>query len=114
MPNVESSNRRRSGRVAHQLPVILSGVDRDGFNFGEETETVSISKHGACVRTAYELRLGQEVSLRTKDTHRVGQFVVAWVGHRGTPGEGQVGLEWVEVRRFWGIDFPPEDWESDE
>ncbi len=114
MPNVESSQRRRSGRLSRQLPVVLSGVDRDGFNFGEETETVSISKHGASVRTAYPLRLGQEVSVRTKGTQRVGQFVVVWVGQPGTSGEGQAGLEWVEVRRFWGIEFPPEDWESDE
>jgi hypothetical protein len=113
MTNVESVNRRRSGRIPHKLPVILSGIDRDGFNFGEETETVSISKHGASVRTAYELRLGQEISARTKDTHRVGQFVVVWVGQPGTPGEGQVGLEWVEVRRFWGVEFPPDDWENE-
>jgi hypothetical protein len=114
MPTTESSNRRRSGRIDHHVSVILSGIDRDGFNFGEETDTHSVSKHGASIRTAYELRLGQEVSVRTKENNRVGQFVVVWVGQSGTANQGLIGLEWVEVRRFWGVEFPPDDWEAEQ
>jgi PilZ domain len=112
MPTTESTNRRRSGRLEHRIPVILNGIDHDGFNFGEETDTLTVSKHGACLRTAYELRLGQEVSVRTKENNRVGQFVVVWTGEPGTPNGGLVGIEWVEVRRFWGVEFPPDDWAS--
>lgn len=114
MPTAEPTQRRRSGRLELRKPVILSGVDRDGFNFGEETDTLSVSKHGASVRTAYELQLGQEISVRIKETNRVGQFVVVWVGQPGSSSEGLVGLEWVEVRRFWGVEFPPDDWASTE
>jgi hypothetical protein len=113
MPTNETSKRRRTGRVPHQARIVLSGADADGFNFAEETETVTVSKHGLSVRTSYHLNLGQELSVRTKDKNRVAQFQVVWVGQPNTPNEGRVGLEWVEPHRFWGIEFPPEDWESD-
>ena len=109
----EFPHRRRAGRVPLETNVILSGMDADGFNFAEETQTLTVSRQGVSVRSSYELALGQEISVRTKDKNRVAQFEVAWVGQAGTPGEGRIGLEWVEPERFWGVDFPPGDWESD-
>jgi hypothetical protein len=113
MPTEETPNRRRTGRIPHTARIILGGLDADGFNFAEETETVTVSKHGLSVRTSYHLNLGQELSVRTKDKNRVAQFEVVWVGQPNTASEGRVGLEWVEPHRFWGIEFPPEDWEND-
>ncbi len=104
------TERRKRTRVPHGVRVILSGVDADGFNFAEETETVTVSKEGASVRTSYQLKLGQELCVRTKDHDRVAQFQVVWLGEKGHPSEGKVGLEWIEPRRFWGVDFAPEDW----
>jgi len=109
----QQPERRRRGRIPHKTRVILSGVDADGFSFAEETETVTVSKEGSSVRTCYNLALGQEISLRTTDKNRVGQFQVVWRGQAGTPSDGKVGLEWLEPRRFWGMDFLPEDWGSD-
>ncbi len=109
----ESPHRRRAGRVPLATHIIMSGVDAEGFNFAEETQTLTVSRQGLAVRTSYDLALGQEISVRTKDKNRVAQFEVAWVGRRGTPGEGRVGLEWVEPERFWGVNFPPGDWEGD-
>lgn len=105
--------RRRKSRVAHKARLILSGVDAEGYNFAEDTETVTVSKNGAAVRTSYVLALGQELSVRMKETNRVGQFQVVWLGKEGSPSEGRIGLEWVAIKRFWGIEFPPEDWESE-
>jgi hypothetical protein len=102
--------RRRRSRVQHKVRVIVSGTSADGFNFAEETDTVTVSKHGAAVRITYHLRLGQEVSLRIKENNRVAQFLVVWLGEPGTASEGKAGLEWVDPRRFWGIEFAPEDW----
>ncbi len=110
MPGKQGVDRRRSTRVPHKVRISLSGADADGFNFAEETETVTVGKEGAAARTSYNLSLGQEVSVRTKDTNRVAQFQVVWLGKAGTSEEGLVGLEWLEARRFWGVDFPPEDW----
>jgi PilZ domain-containing protein len=104
---------RRTTRLPLKVRVVLSGKDTHGFVFGEETETVMVSKHGAAVRTSYTLPDGSEVSLRIKDKNRVGQFEVTWIGKAGTPSEGLVGLEWLAARRFWGIELPPEDWDSE-
>jgi hypothetical protein len=113
MPMEESTNRRRAGRIAHQARIILSGRDADGFSFAEETETLTISKYGLSVRTSYQLALGRELSVRTKDKNRVAQFQVVWVGEPTTPNEGRVGMEWMEPERFWGLKFPPDNWERD-
>ena len=114
MPTDQQSERRRTSRIPHKTRIVLSGLDADGFNFAEETETVTIGKQGSSVRTSYKLAMGQEVSVRTKEKNRVGQFQVVWLGKAGTPDEGRVGLEWVEPHRFWGVEFPPEDWEHEE
>jgi len=113
MPTERGPERRRAGRIPHKARVILSGADADGFNFAEETDTIEVSKHGLCTRTSYRLKLGDELSVRTKDKNRVAQFEVVWIGAEGTPNEGLIGVEWVELSRFWGVEFPPEDWEPD-
>ena len=113
MTNPSVPERRRMTRVAHRARVVLSGMDADGFSFADETETVCVSKSGLSVRTTYNLALGQELSIRTKDKNRVAQFQVVWVGKPGTSAEGRVGMEWIEPMRFWGIHFPTEDWEKD-
>jgi hypothetical protein len=105
--------RRRKTRMAHKVRVVMSGNDADGYNFAEDTETVTVSKNGAAVRTSYTLALGAELAVRVKDTNRAGQFLVVWLGEAGTPSEGRIGLEWVASQRFWGIEFPPEDWAHD-
>jgi hypothetical protein len=113
MPSESALDRRRPGRVPHHTRIILSGTDADGFTFAEETETLSVSKQGLSARTSYRLAVGQELSIRTKDRNRVAQFQTVWVGQPETPGDGRVGLEWVEPSRFWGIQFPSDDWEKD-
>jgi hypothetical protein len=113
MPAQEYPEKRRTSRLHFKARVILSGKDADGFSFAEETETVSVSKHGAAMRTSYHLALDQEVSVRTKDNDRVGQFQVVWIGKEGTPQEGLLGVEWLDARRFWGVEFPPEDWQGE-
>ncbi len=113
MPPDASTERRRATRIPHRTRIILSGTDVDGFNFAEETETVCVSKNGLSVRTSYTVPLGQEISVRTKDKNRVAQFQVVWVGKPETPGDGRLGMEWVEPSRFWGLQFPAEDWERE-
>ena len=113
MPAPSDSDRRRQARVPHRARIVLSGVDSEGFNFAEETETLTVSKSGLAVRTSYNLPVGQELSVRTKEKNQVAQFQVVWAGKPGTPADGRVGMEWVEPFRFWGIQFPADDWEKE-
>ena len=106
------SVQRRSSRLQFRCRVKLRAIDGAGKIFTEDTETISVSKYGASLKTVNKFKIGQILSIRTLDRDHVGQFQVVWVGDTGTPGEGQIGVEWVDARSFWGIEFPPEDWAS--
>jgi len=101
---------RRSSRLQFRCRVKISGVDPQGNGFSEETETICISKFGASLRSAHEFSMGQTLTIYTLDQGHTGQFQVVWMGQPATREEGQIGIEWVDARRFWGIEFPPEDW----
>jgi len=101
---------RRTSRLQFPRQVRITGKDPAGKEFSEETETLSISKFGASLRTSRQYEVGQMISLRTKDGGHVGQFQVVWMGQPGARDAGQVGVQWVDARQFWGIDTAPEDW----
>ncbi len=107
------SERRRESRLYFKARVILAGMDAEGRNFAEETETITVSKQGASLRTARHLTLGQEILVRTMDKDRLGKFQVVWIGKPGTRDEGVIGLEWLDSGGFWGVEFPPENWQSE-
>jgi hypothetical protein len=90
--------------------VKIGGVDSKGNRFTEETETVCISKFGASLKTTHEFAMHQPLTVYLLDRGHTGQFQVVWIGQPGTPEGGQIGIEWLNARRFWGIEFPPEDW----
>ena len=113
MPTDQQPERRRKSRVPYKTRVVISGLDAEGFNFAEETETVMVSTNGAAVRTSYVLAIGQEISVRIAETKHSGQFQVVWLGKTGSLSEGKVGLEWLESKRFWDVEIPPEDWEDE-
>ncbi|HTS70205.1 MAG TPA: hypothetical protein VMO17_14590 [Terriglobia bacterium] len=101
---------RRSSRIQFRRGIRISGVDAQGKEFSEETETICISKFGASLRSGRHFSLGQILTVETLGQSHTGQFQVVWIGERDTREEGEIGIEWVDARRFWGIEFPPEDW----
>lgn len=107
------AQQRRSSRLKFGCRVKISGVDPKGNPFSEETETNSISKFGASLATVHQFTMGQTLLVKTLDHGHAGQFQIVWVGKPGTPEAGQIGIEWLDARRFWGIEFPPEDWGGD-
>lgn len=112
MANLPFIQRRRSSRMRFQCGIIISGVDRDGKPFSEETETVCVSKFGASLKTRREYALGQTLTVQPIEQGHSGQFQVVWISPPQSQDAGQIGVEWVNAHRFWGIDFPPEDWSA--
>jgi hypothetical protein len=102
--------KRRSSRLQFRCRVKIIGIDREGITFSEETVTTTISKFGACLETKRPYSLGQTLTVQTLDRGHTGQFQIVWLGQAGTREAGQIGIEWFDARRFWGIEFPPEDW----
>src|SRR5689334_3392769 len=112
-PTKSKPNGRGKTQMAPKARTVMRGMEPDANILARVPKPVTVSKNGAAVRTSYTLALGAELAVRVKDTNRAGQFLVVWLGEAGTPSEGRIGLEWVASQRFWGIEFPPEDWAHD-
>ena len=46
---------RRSGRIAKEIRILLLGMDCNGAVFSEETQTVTLSRHGAGIISKHKL-----------------------------------------------------------
>jgi hypothetical protein len=105
-----SGARRRSQRVLMQVALRLRGVDAQGQDFEEYTETLAINAHGALVLIGARVTSGAVVKLKNVKTEEEQECHVAFLGPvRG--GKAEVGLEFTVPRpAFWRVAFPPEDW----
>src|SRR5262245_27002365 len=98
---------RRSSRVLVSLPLAVSGQKSDGSHVSGAAETILVNRHGARIRSSVPLEPSMEVrvALLAPYKWRVGQVV--WADSR----EKEYGIELRRPENFWGIYFPPEDWE---
>jgi hypothetical protein len=98
--SVGAGARRRSQRVLMQVAVRIRGIDAQGKQVDEETETLAINAHGALVLLNARFTSTQE----DQDCH------VAFLGPVRA-GKAEIGLEFTSpVPNFWRVAFPPEDW----
>jgi hypothetical protein len=108
MPQVSATERgRRSSRVLVSLPLAVSGQKSDGSHVSGSAETILVNRHGARIRSTVPLenRMEVRVAMLAPYKWRVGQVV--WADTR----EKEYGIELHRPENFWGIYFPPEDWE---
>ena len=105
-----SGARRRSQRVLMHVGLRLRGVDTQGQNFEEFTETLAINAHGALVLLAARVTSGSVIQMRHNMTEEEQECHVVFLGPvRG--GKAELGLEFTTPRpTFWRVAFPPEDW----
>ena len=98
---------RRSSRVLVTLPLAVSGQKSDGSHVSGAAETILVNRHGARIRSSVPLEPSMEVRVAMLAPYkwRVGQVV--WADN----SEREYGIELSRPENFWGIYFPPEDWE---
>lgn len=98
---------RRSSRVLVSLPLAVSGQKSDGSHISGSAETILVNRHGARIRSTIPLEPKMEVRVAMLAPYkwRVGQVVWA------DSSEREYGIELHRPENFWGIYFPPEDWE---
>lgn len=89
------------------LPLAVSGQKSDGSHVSGAAETILVNRHGARIRSTVPLEPKMEVRLAMLAPYkwRVGQVV--WADSH----ESEYGIELHRPENFWGIYFPPEDWE---
>ena len=108
MPQLIANERgRRSSRVLVSLALAVSGQKSDGSHVSGSAETILVNRHGAKIRSTVPLEPKMEVRVAMLAPYkwRVGQVVWA------DSGEREYGIELYRPENFWGIYFPPEDWE---
>ncbi len=77
--------KRRSGRIAKELAIVLLGTDTTGKMFSEETKTVVLSRHGAGVVSRYRFSPDELLTLRLPDSTKEAEIrLVGQIG--GEPG----------------------------
>lgn len=107
MTQLDGERARRSSRVLVTLPLAVSGQRKDGAHVSGAAETIIVNRHGARIRCSVDLEPEMEVRVAMLAPYkwRVGQVVWA------DSNEREYGIELHRPENFWGIYFPPEDWE---
>jgi hypothetical protein len=105
------TNRRRSTRIEHSVPIILSGRDAKGAPFREETQTVTVNLHGAKLKTSREILVGMQVSVENPQNGACEKGVCVRI-EENVPGENAhcIAVQLVRPGNIWGIADPPPDW----
>ena len=115
-PNAENSSDvkgyvlRRSPRAMVRIPVVIKGIDRNGYEFEEATETYVVSKYGARIFSVHELQEDAVLQLRLRSSERWSEFRIVWIGKEQENSLGHVGIEFIQTTDFFGVVFPGEDW----
>jgi hypothetical protein len=105
--------KRRSGRIAKEIAIVLLGTDTTGKMLSEETKTVVLSRHGAGVISRYRFLPDELLTLRLPDSTKEAEIrLVGQIG--GEPGRYIYGVAFVDPDpHFWPMEFPePESFES--
>ncbi len=107
------TNRRSSIRVNIDLmPVEIFGQGSNGKVFREETHTTVVNAHGAHLILTSSTEVKTSILLINKKTNMEVQCRVVY-RKETEKGKAELGLEFVDPQpRFWGIAFPPEDWNN--
>ena len=75
-------NMRRSDRILVPLRIRVTGVDAAWDEFEEDTVTVSVNKHGACISLERVLLPAQRINIKNLENDIAAQFrVVGELGH---------------------------------
>lgn len=101
MSQEKNSAPRRSTRIPTD---VLTEVQGDGFAYAGETITVNL--HGALLRIAAPLKLGDRVTLHVHHTGKSAPGAVVFAD----AGSSQFGVELARPENIWGVTVPPADW----
>ncbi len=117
MPEAESdqigTQRRRSERVQHSLPVTVRGIDLLGQPFEERTSTVVLNLHGCRYSSKHHLPKNTWVTLEIAQgaEQRCMRARVAWIQRPRSVRElFLIAVELETPANIWNLDPAPAEW----
>ena len=103
--------RPRTTRVHLAIPVFIYGTKQSEKPFKEITQTVEVNANGCLLELETPVVKEQQVLLTNMKTNEEMPCSVVTLGSI-VNGKAQVGLRFAQPSpRFWGLAFPPEDWD---
>jgi len=117
-PISASGAKRRSSRIAHTAPMLVTWVDSQAGTIAEETTTVSINCHGFQYFSKQRPKKNSPVTfqlvINAEDRARSAKVYlgrVAWVRKSlRLDGLYVAGIEFTVPLNIWNLDDAPEDW----
>lgn len=96
---------RRSDRRYMSIPLRLR-YEVTGHNWTEESNTLEVSKHGACIESRLPIAKGEIMTVERADNHRTARAAVRWQ-RRKPDGSQTLGIELVGLSDFWEFGKTP-------
>ena len=111
-PGTLKNDVRRSTRILLSIPVEVSGWDVEGREIHEKTTTSLVNKHGARISLQQKISVGSNVVISIPHLKREQRCRVIWMSCLHDDRDNyQIGVELERPDNFWGVDFPPGDWD---
>jgi hypothetical protein len=110
---INSPRNRRTQRVVLVVPVAVSANREQGNSFSETTTTLIVNATGALVYLTTAVSAGQKLQMVNSITGEGILCTVASVTKsRQERAKWEVGIAFAQEKpRFWGVSFPPDDWD---
>jgi hypothetical protein len=106
--------RPRTTRVHLAIPVFIYGNKETDKPFKEISQTVEVNANGCLLEMTTPVIKDQHLLLTNMTTNEEMACHVVTLGNV-VNGKARVGLRFAQVSpRFWGLSFPPEDWDPAE
>jgi hypothetical protein len=103
---------RREPRKEIKVPVRIFGTDSSGQIFSEKVFTIDVSQHGVQLGGVQAQPNVDEIVGVTYGATKA-HFRVKWVGERGSPKAGHMGLLNLSPEKsFWDFPLPPPSFDA--
>jgi hypothetical protein len=114
--NDPGAEKRRSARLLHSVPIIVTGTDALGQPFKESTATVMVSCTGCKYRSTHYVPKNSTLTVEINRgsaprSRRLMQARVVWVQRPSNyRDQFHIAVEFEVPGNVWGIGSPPENW----
>ncbi len=94
---------QRNARMRRNMPILVNR-ETDSTGTQELTNTVDVSKRGACIATSWLWEIGEKIWIEKPGSQLRTLARVAWV-KKGEPSQFLMGLDILDCEDFWGLDL---------
>jgi len=103
----------RRKRSAVPVPITVTGVDKQGQSFREDSRTLVITRHGMMIETIHRVNLGAEITVENPALGRKSAGRVVWCGAEQSASKvNEIGIYLSDAGDICGIELAPEETEQ--